>query len=93
LSHAKSGHPGFPRIRDAVYAVCRRLLALRACDTKIASKSADSQGCIMAVDPSGGHPAMDYPEHLRTYSGFLKATVILVVFCTGLLLFLLTLVP
>ena len=27
----------------------------------------------MAVDPSGGHPAMDYPEHLRTYSGFLKA--------------------
>ena len=47
----------------------------------------------MAVDPSGGHPAMDYPEHLRTYSGFLKATVILVVFCTGLLLFLLTLVP
>ena len=34
----------------------------------------------MAVDPSGGHPAMDYPEHLRTYSGFLKATVILIVF-------------
>ena len=27
----------------------------------------------MAIDPSGGHPAMDYPEHLRTYSGFLKA--------------------
>ena len=25
---------------------------------------------------------MDYPEHLRTYSGFLKATVILVVFCS-----------
>ena len=47
----------------------------------------------MAVDPAGGHPAMDYAEHLRTYSGFLKATVILVVLCTGLLLFLLTLVP
>ena len=29
----------------------------------------------MAVDPPGGHPAMDYPEHLRTYSGFLRATV------------------
>ena len=26
----------------------------------------------MAVDPTGGHPAMDYPEHLRTYSGFLQ---------------------
>ena len=24
----------------------------------------------MAIDPSSGHPAMDYPEHLRTYSGF-----------------------
>jgi hypothetical protein len=47
----------------------------------------------MAVDPSGGHHAMDYPEHLRTYSGFLKATVSLVVFCVLLLLFLLTLVP
>jgi hypothetical protein len=47
----------------------------------------------MAVDTSGGHSAMDYPEHLRTYSGFLKATVALVVFCALLLLFLLTLVP
>ena len=47
----------------------------------------------MAVDPSSGHSAMDYPEHLRTYSGFLKATVILIVFCIGVLLFLLTLVP
>jgi hypothetical protein len=47
----------------------------------------------MAVDPSGGHPAMDYPEHLRTYSGFLKATVILVVLVVAILVFLLTLVP
>jgi hypothetical protein len=47
----------------------------------------------MAVDPSTGHPAMDYPEHLRTYSGFLRATVILVVFCLAVLLFLLTRVP
>ena len=36
---------------------------------------------------------MDYPEHLRTYSGFLKATVILVVLCIAILLFLLTRVP
>jgi hypothetical protein len=56
-------------------------------------KSAESWESLMAVDPAGGHPAMDYPEHLRTYSGFLKATVILVVFCTAVLLFLLTLVP
>jgi hypothetical protein len=47
----------------------------------------------MAVDPSGGHPAMDYPEHLRTYSGFLRATVILIAFVVAVLLFLLTLVP
>jgi hypothetical protein len=47
----------------------------------------------MAVDPAGGHPAMDYSEHLRTYSGFLKATVILVVLVTAVLFFLLTLVP
>jgi Bacterial aa3 type cytochrome c oxidase subunit IV len=47
----------------------------------------------MAVDPSGGHSAMDYPEHLRTYAGFLRGTVVLVVFCIAVLLFLLTLVP
>lgn len=47
----------------------------------------------MAVDPTGGHPAMDYPEHLRTYSGFLKATVALIVLVVGILLFLLHLVP
>jgi hypothetical protein len=47
----------------------------------------------MAIDPSGGHPAMDYPEHLRTYSGFLRATLILVAFVAAVLLFLLTLVP
>jgi hypothetical protein len=47
----------------------------------------------MAVDPSGGHPAMDYPEHLRTYSGFLRATMILIAFVVVVLLFLLALVP
>ncbi|HWE20435.1 MAG TPA: aa3-type cytochrome c oxidase subunit IV [Hyphomicrobiaceae bacterium] len=47
----------------------------------------------MAVDPIGGHPAMDYPEHLRTYSGFLRATVILIALVVAVLLFLLTLVP
>ena len=47
----------------------------------------------MAVDTTGGHPAMDYEEHTRTYSGFLRATMILVALSVAILLFLLTLVP
>ena len=47
----------------------------------------------MAIDTSGGHSAMDYPEHVRTYSGFLRATVALLVFVAAVLLFLLALVP
>ncbi|HET6927464.1 MAG TPA: aa3-type cytochrome c oxidase subunit IV [Hyphomicrobiaceae bacterium] len=47
----------------------------------------------MAIDPSGGHPAMDYPEHLRTYSGFIKGTMVMIVFVVLVLLFLLHLVP
>jgi hypothetical protein len=57
----------------------------------------DAKGAIedspMAIDPKGGHPAMDYAEHLRTYGGFLKATTILIVLVALLLLYLLTLVP
>jgi hypothetical protein len=47
----------------------------------------------MAVDTTGGHPAMDYEEHKRTYTGFLRATMILVGLALAVLLFLLTLVP
>jgi hypothetical protein len=47
----------------------------------------------MAIDTSSGHPAMDYPEHVRTYSGFLRATMILIAFVAVVLLFLLTRVP
>lgn len=47
----------------------------------------------MTVDPSGGHPAMDYPEHMRTYAGFIRGSVVLVVLVTAILAFLLTLVP
>jgi len=47
----------------------------------------------MAIDPSGGHPAMDYSEHLRTYSGFIKGTIGMIVFIVLVLLFLLHLVP
>ena len=49
-------------------------------------------GNHMSIDPTGGHPAMDYPEHQRTYSAFIKGLVILTVFCAllliGMLLFL-----
>ena len=46
----------------------------------------------MAIDTSDGHEAMDYREHLRTYSGFLKGTVVLIVLVAvilfGMLIFL-----
>jgi Bacterial aa3 type cytochrome c oxidase subunit IV len=71
----------------------RHLLPRKASDTKAAAQQ-QSERRPMAVDTSGGHPAMDYPEHLRTYSGFLKATVALIVGVALLLLFmLLYLVP
>jgi hypothetical protein len=47
----------------------------------------------MAVETTGGHPAMDYPEHVRTYKGFLRATMILIALVAVILLFLLSLVP
>jgi hypothetical protein len=34
---------------------------------------------VVSVDTSGGHPAMDYNEHVRTYRGFLKGLVALTV--------------
>jgi hypothetical protein len=47
----------------------------------------------MAIDSSGGHPAMDYPEHLRTYAGFVKGVIVMIVLVALILLFLLSLVP
>lgn len=32
----------------------------------------------MSADTAGGNPTMDYDEHHRTYSGFLKGTKYLV---------------
>ena len=40
----------------------------------------------MTVDTNGGHPAMDYPEHLRTYHGFLRGSLVLIVLVAVLLL-------
>jgi Bacterial aa3 type cytochrome c oxidase subunit IV len=40
----------------------------------------------MSIDTRGGHPAMDYSEHTRTYSGFVKGSIILTVAVAVLLL-------
>jgi hypothetical protein len=40
----------------------------------------------MSVDTTGGHPAMDYPEHNRTYAGFIRGAVVLTVLVSCLLL-------
>jgi Bacterial aa3 type cytochrome c oxidase subunit IV len=42
----------------------------------------------MKIDPSEGHPAMDYSEHQRTYSLFLKGTLILLVGVVAIMAFL-----
>lgn len=47
----------------------------------------------MSIDTSGGHPAMDYPEHVRTYNGFIRASIGLIIFVVLVLAYLLTLVP
>jgi hypothetical protein len=39
----------------------------------------------MAVNTSGGHPAMDYAEHVRTYSSFLAWTKVGIIFLVVLL--------
>jgi len=33
----------------------------------------------MSINTTGGHPAMDYREHERTYRGFVRGTVIMTV--------------
>ena len=40
---------------------------------------------FMGIDTSGGHPAMDYAEHNRTYANFLAWTKVGIVFCVVLL--------
>ena len=40
----------------------------------------------MSVDTKNGHPAMDYPEHMRTYKGFLAGSVVLIAFVALLLI-------
>ncbi len=39
----------------------------------------------MSIDTSGGNHNMDYAEHTRTYNGFLRLTIIMIVFLVVLL--------
>ena len=51
-----------------------------------------AEGISMSIDTTDGHKAMDYREHLRTYDGFLKGSVVLVILVAliliGMLIFL-----
>ena len=40
----------------------------------------------MSDHGTGGHPAMDYNEHKRTYSSFLAATKFVIIFMALLLI-------
>lgn len=46
----------------------------------------------MSIDTTGGHPSMDYPEHLRTYKGFVRVSIGLIILVALVLAYLLTLV-
>ena len=50
------------------------------------------EGKQMSIDTSDGHQAMDYREHIRTYDGFLKGSIALIVMVAlilfGMLIFL-----
>lgn len=50
-----------------------------------ATGQAAGHGPGHAGTPAGGHPAMDYAEHNRTYSGFIKGTIGLLVACVLIL--------
>ena len=70
-----------------------RLLVHRRCDTKAPWYTTYAEGIFMAVETSGGHPAMDYAEHMRTYQRFIRWTIGGIVFVVLILMFLATLVP
>lgn len=46
----------------------------------------------MSIDTTGGHPDMDYREHVRTYNGFVRGatimTVLVVLILAGMAMFL-----
>jgi hypothetical protein len=64
----------------AMYWATREAIVLCIC---LISKTGEDH--IVAVDTSKGHPAMDYNEHNRTYSGFLTLTKYSIIFLVLLL--------
>lgn len=62
------------------------LMHCTPCDTKGGTEQGTvTEGSSMSIDTSGGHTAMDYREHVRTYSGFIKGTVALIVLVAAIL--------
>ena len=45
----------------------------------------DNRGYSMSIDTSGGHPAMDYDEHEKTYKRFLSLCKWTVIVCAVIL--------
>jgi hypothetical protein len=83
----EAGETTTGRGRQAHWSRERCLKPPRRCDTK--ANANQLQGDAMAIDPSGGHPAMDYAEHVRTYSGFIRATMVMIAIIVVTLLFML----
>lgn len=40
----------------------------------------------MGIDTAGGHPDMDYNQHLATYKGFVRGTTAIVIILAVLLI-------
>lgn len=63
-----------------------------SCATKLPQFTRNGEDFHVGLDLQGGHPAMDYSEHERTYKGFLRFTqisiVLLVLLLAGMAFFL-----
>jgi hypothetical protein len=64
----------------------RALDASRPMRYQSATLLSRAPGVSMSIDTSDGHSAMDYREHVRTYNGFIKGTIVLTVLVALILL-------
>ena len=55
------------------------------CVTKTTEQALKTGRKNVGVNTSGGHPAMDYSEHNKTYSGFIRFTKVAIVLLVLLL--------
>ena len=53
--------------------------------TTFKGNSLSDRGTPMAIDTTGGNHYMDYAEHSRTYAGFIRLSVMMIVFLVLLL--------